>query len=44
LGLREEVDRTVDWLEPFVGARLRLALFETLAFVVRGDVGGWRGF
>jgi opacity protein-like surface antigen len=41
LGIREEVDRTVDWLEPFVGARLRLALSETLAFVVRGDVGGF---
>ena len=41
LGARVDVDGTVDWIEPFVGARLRLILAENLAFVVRGDAGGF---
>jgi hypothetical protein len=41
LGLRVKADGSVDWLEPFGGARLRLAFSEPLALVVRGDVGGF---
>jgi hypothetical protein len=41
LGVDVDVDQTVDWLDPFIGARLRLAVSPTLAFVVRGDVGGF---
>jgi opacity protein-like surface antigen len=40
-GIRVDVDQPVDWLEPFVGARLRLAVSKPLAFVVRGDAGGF---
>jgi opacity protein-like surface antigen len=41
LGATVAVDNTADWVEPFVGGRLRLALSETVAFVVRGDTGGF---
>jgi hypothetical protein len=40
-GIRVDVDQSVDWLDPFVGARLRLAVSRPLAFVVRGDAGGF---
>jgi hypothetical protein len=36
-----EVDDTVEWLEPFVGGRVLLALSRQASFVVRGDVGGF---
>lgn len=41
LGTRVDAEGTVDWLEPFFGARFRLAFSEALTFVVRGDVGGF---
>jgi hypothetical protein len=40
-GLPLDVDKTVDWLEPFVGGRVRFTLSQKLALVVRGDVGGF---
>jgi hypothetical protein len=41
LGLRLEVDGDVDWIEPFLGGRATLAFSKKLAFVVRGDIGGF---
>lgn len=41
LGRRLDVDKTVDWLEPFIGGRVRFTLSEKLALVIRGDVGGF---
>ena len=36
-----DVERDVDWIEPFVGGRLRLTLSERVTLVVRGDAGGF---
>jgi hypothetical protein len=41
LGSRVNIDQSADWLEPFVGGRLRFAVSRPLAFVVRGDAGGF---
>ena len=41
LGARVDAEGTVDWLEPFFGARFKLAFSEALSLVVRGDVGGF---
>jgi hypothetical protein len=41
LGGRVDVERDVDWIEPFVGGRLTLAFSERMTFGVRGDVGGF---
>lgn len=41
LGAQLEVDKDVDWLEPFVGARLRFMLSKSLTFAIRGDAGGF---
>jgi hypothetical protein len=30
-----------DWVEPFVGARVGIRIFEWLTFAVRGDIGGF---
>jgi hypothetical protein len=35
------VDKSKDWVDPFVGARLRADLTKNLSLVVRGDVGGF---
>jgi opacity protein-like surface antigen len=40
-GVQVEVDDDVDWIEPFIGARLRFGLSKTLALHIRGDVGGF---
>ena len=36
-----DVEREVDWIEPFVGGRLLLTLSPRVAFAVRGDAGGF---
>lgn len=36
-----DVDRSRDWLDPFVGARLRVDVIERLSVSVRGDIGGF---
>ena len=41
VGREVEVERHVDWLEPFVGGRFILALSNRVALTVRGDVGGF---
>ena len=38
---QEELAADVDWLDPFVGGRVRLDLSRRLTFVVRGDAGGF---
>jgi hypothetical protein len=36
-----DVERDVDWIEPFVGGRLLLTLSQRIRLAVRGDVGGF---
>ena len=36
-----DVDRSKDWLDPFVGGRLRLNIIDRLSVTVRGDIGGF---
>jgi hypothetical protein len=36
-----DVDRSKDWLDPFIGARLRLDIIDRLSVSVRGDIGGF---
>jgi hypothetical protein len=36
-----DVDRSKDWLDPFVGGRLRLDIIDRLSVSVRGDIGGF---
>jgi hypothetical protein len=36
-----DVDRSKDWLDPFVGGRLRLGIIDRLTVSVRGDIGGF---
>jgi len=35
------ISKSVDWLEPLVGARVKCGITERLNFTVRGDVGGF---
>ena len=41
LGADLEVDKDVDWIEPFIGARFRLMLSKSLSLAIRGDAGGF---
>ena len=41
LGVNIDVDEDVDWIEPFIGALIKLALSKKLTMAVRGDVGGF---
>src|SRR5919108_2997277 len=36
-----DVDRSKDWLDPFLGARLKLDIIDRLSVSVRGDIGGF---
>ena len=36
-----DVDRSQDWLDPFVGGRLTVNLIDRLSVSVRGDIGGF---
>jgi hypothetical protein len=36
-----DVDRSQDWLDPFIGGRLRLDIIDRLSVSVRGDIGGF---
>jgi hypothetical protein len=36
-----DVERDVDWIDPFVGGRLLLTLSQRVSLAVRGDVGGF---
>jgi hypothetical protein len=36
-----DVDRSEDWLDPFLGPRLRLDIIDRLSVTVRGDIGGF---
>jgi hypothetical protein len=36
-----DVDRSKDWLDPFIGARLKVDLIDRLSVSVRGDIGGF---
>ncbi|MFM7135013.1 MAG: hypothetical protein ACKO0W_11925 [Planctomycetota bacterium] len=40
-GVRASLDRDTDWFEPFVGARMAVALHEGWTVSLRGDVGGF---
>ena len=41
VGLRRKVEESKDWIDPFLGARLRADLTKRLSIVVRGDIGGF---
>jgi len=41
LGLGTDVDKSKNWIDPFIGARLRADLTEKLSLAVRGDIGGF---
>jgi hypothetical protein len=36
-----DVDRSQDWLDPFIGAQLTVDLIDRLSVLVRGDIGGF---
>jgi hypothetical protein len=36
-----DVDESKDWLDPFIGVRLRVDLIDRLSVSVRGDIGGF---
>jgi opacity protein-like surface antigen len=36
-----DVDRSQDWLDPFLGARLKLDIIDRVSVSVRGDIGGF---
>lgn len=36
-----DVDRSQDWLDPFVGGRLTVNIIDRLSVAVRGDIGGF---
>jgi hypothetical protein len=36
-----DVDRSQDWLEPFLGGRLKVDIIDRLSVAVRGDIGGF---
>lgn len=36
-----DVDKSTDWLDPFIGARLKVDLIDRLSVSVRGDIGGF---
>jgi len=38
---RPGVDRSQDWIEPFVGGRLEVDIIDKLSVAVRGDIGGF---
>lgn len=40
-GREVDVERDVDWLEPYVGGRVLLTLAERFTFGVQGDIGGF---
>jgi hypothetical protein len=40
-GREVDVEREVDWLEPYVGGRVLLTLAERFTFGVQGDIGGF---
>jgi hypothetical protein len=40
-GRRIDIERDVDWIEPFVGGRFLLTLSKRITIGVRGDVGGF---
>jgi hypothetical protein len=41
LGLSKRVEKSKDWIDPMVGARLRVDLAKKLSLAVRGDIGGF---
>jgi hypothetical protein len=36
-----DVDRSRDWMDPFLGARLKLDIIDRVSVSVRGDIGGF---
>ena len=40
-GREADVERDVDWIEPFVGGRVTLRFSDRAALIVRGDAGGF---
>jgi opacity protein-like surface antigen len=36
-----DVDRSQDWLDPFLGARLKVDIIDRLSVAVRGNIGGF---
>jgi hypothetical protein len=36
-----DVDRSKDWLDPFIGARLKVDIIDRLSVAVHGDIGGF---
>jgi hypothetical protein len=36
-----DVDRSKDWIDPFLGARLKLDIIDRVSVTVRGDIGGF---
>ena len=36
-----DVDRSKDWIDPFLGARLKLDIIDSVSVSVRGDIGGF---
>lgn len=41
LGLQLEADKTRQWVDPFIGARMTLGLTEQTSVSLRGDIGGF---
>jgi hypothetical protein len=41
LGMSHEADKTRQWVDPFIGGKLTLALTEKTSVSLRGDVGGF---
>ncbi len=41
VGLRRKVEESKDWIDPFLGSRLRADLPRKFSLVVRGDIGGF---
>jgi hypothetical protein len=40
-GVGRNADKTKDWVDPFIGARVLVDLTEKLSLAVRGDIGGF---
>jgi hypothetical protein len=41
LGQQLQVDKSIDWLEPFIGGQVALLLLKRWTLSIRGDVGGF---
>jgi hypothetical protein len=40
-GFERKVEKSKDWIDPFIGLRLRADLTKRFSFVLRGDIGGF---